>query len=159
MTHPRIPLLAYRSAAESTVSKPRIVQMLLDGAVTSIQNAIEAFDVEDIGVRFETIHNQTAKAGAIVAQLRDALDLDSGGDFACRLGGLYVYIGNQLLRGNIRKDRTLLEEARRHLQVLQESWREMLTKSSPHPLSAARVVVERETAGMAPAASGFSIQV
>ena len=159
MTHPRNPFAAYRTAVESTVSKPRIVQMLLDGAVAAIQNAIEAFKVEDIGVRFETIHNQTTKAGAIVSQLREALDFDSGGELASRLGGLYVYIGNQLIRGNIRKDPSLLEEAKRHLEVIQGSWREMLTQSSPHALSPARASVQREKSDLATAVAGFSIQV
>jgi len=134
--------------------------MLLDGAVASIQNAIRAFDFEDIGVRFETIHNQTGKARAIVAQLRDALDLDYGGDFASNLEALYVYIGNLLLRGNIRKDQALLEEACRHLRVIQQSWREMLTNSSPHSVAfASRTVVEPVTDGGTPSASGFSVQV
>lgn len=134
--------------------------MLLDGAVASIQNAIKAFDFEDIGVRFETIHNQTGKAGAIVAQLREALDLDSGGDFASKLEALYVYIGNLLLRGNIRKDQALLQEACRHLRVIQESWREMLTNSSPHSIAfAPKTVVDRMTVGGATSSSGFSVQV
>jgi flagellar protein FliS len=159
MTHLRNPFSAYRNAVESTVSKPRIVQMLLDGAVTSIQNAIEAFEVEDVGVRLQTIHNQTAKAGAIVAQLRDALDLDSGGELASRLAGLYVYIGNLLMRGNIRKDSSMLEEAKRHLEVIQDSWREMLAKTSPHALAPARAAIQGEKSDLSPAAAGFSIKV
>ncbi len=159
MTYSRTPLSAYRSGAESTVSKPRIVQMLLDGAVNAIQNAINAFNSEDIVIRIETIHNQTTKAVAIIAQLRDALDLDSGGEFAARLGGLYVYIGNQLMRGNVRKDRSMLEEAKRHLEIIQQSWREMLTQSSPHVLSPARSTVQAGDALMTSSASGFSVQV
>lgn len=159
MTNHRNPLSAYRSGAESTVSKPRIVQLLLDGAVNAIQKAIEAFDSDDIGVRIETIHNQTSKAGTIINQLRDALDFETGGELAARLGGLYVYIGNQLIRGNIRKDRSLLEEAKRHLEVIQQSWREMMSRSSmPALASSAASASGSERIGV-PSAAGFSIQV
>ena len=63
MTHNRNPALAYRAGFETTVSKPKIVQLLLDGAVTAIQRAIDAFQLDDFGKRFETIHNQATKAG------------------------------------------------------------------------------------------------
>lgn len=133
--------------------------MLLDGAVGAIQKAIEAFDSDDIVIRIETIHNQTTKAGTIIAQLRDALDFDSGGEFAARLGGLYVYIGNQLMRGNIRKDRSMLEEAKRHLEIIQQSWREMMTRSAAPAFASATSPARVGEGFLAPSGAGFSIQV
>lgn len=131
MTHTRNPALAYRAGFETTVSKPKIVQLLLDGAVTAIQRAIDAFQLDDFGKRIETIHNQATKAGAIISQLRAALDPGIGGEFAERLGSLYDYIGNQLIKGNIRKDPRLFEEAKSHLEVIQGAWKEMLLNASP----------------------------
>jgi flagellin-specific chaperone FliS len=49
-----------------------------------------------------------------------------GGDFSRKLFGLYGYIGDHLIQGNLRKDPAPLKEAQRHLQVIQEAWREML---------------------------------
>jgi flagellar protein FliS len=130
MSQARTAFAAYRSATEATVSKQRIVQMLLDGAVVAIQRAIEGFDIEEFGLRQQTIHNQITKAAAIVSQLRLALDLDIGGDFSKKLFGLYGYIGEQLIQGNLRKEPEPLLEAKRHLAVIQEAWREMLTAQS-----------------------------
>ena len=126
MSQARTAYAAYRSATEATVSKQRIVQMLLDGAVVAIQRSIDGFDIEDFGVRQQTIHNQITKAAAIVSQLRVALDLEVGGDFSRKLFGLYGYIGDHLIQGNIRKEPEPLREAQRHLKVIQEAWREML---------------------------------
>ena len=130
MSQARTAVAAYRSATEATVSKQRIVQMLLDGAVVAIQRAIEGFDIEEFGLRQQTIHNQITKAAAIVSQLRLALDLEIGGDFSKKLFGLYGYIGEQLIQGNLRKESEPLLEAKRHLTVIQEAWREMLAAQS-----------------------------
>lgn len=126
MSQARTAFAAYRAATEATVSKQRIVQMLLDGAVTAIQRAIDGLELEDFGLRQETVHNQITKAGAIVSQLRVALDLEAGGELAVRLFGLYGYIGDRLVQANLRKEADPLREAQRHLQVIQEAWREML---------------------------------
>lgn len=126
MSQARSAFAAYRSATEASVSKQRIVQMLLDGAVLAIQRAIDGFEIDDFGLRQQTVHNQITKAAAIVSQLRLALDLDVGGDFSRKLFGLYGYIGEHLIQGNLRKDSAPLKEAQRHLQVIQEAWREML---------------------------------
>ena len=126
MSQARTAFAAYRSATEATVSKQRIVQMLLDGAVLAIQRSIDGFDIEEFGLRQQTIHNQITKAAAIVSQLRVALDLEAGGDFSKKLFGLYGYIGDHLIQGNLRKDPEPLKEAQRHLKVIQEAWREML---------------------------------
>jgi flagellar secretion chaperone FliS len=126
MSQARTAFAAYRSASEASVSKQRIVQMLLDGAVVAAQRAIDGFDIDDFGLRQQTVHNQITKAAAIVSQLRVALDLELGGDFSRKLFGLYGYIGDHLIQGNIRKDPAPLKEAQRHLQVIQEAWREML---------------------------------
>jgi flagellar protein FliS len=130
MSQARTAFAAYRSASEATVSKQRIVQMLLDGAVVAIQRAIDGFDIEEFGLRQQTIHNQITKAAAIVSQLRLALDLEIGGDFSKKLFGLYGYIGEQLIQGNLRKESEPLLEAKRHLSVIQEAWREMLAAQS-----------------------------
>ena len=130
MSQARTAFAAYRSATEATVSKQRIVQMLLDGAVVAIQRAIEGFDIEEFGLRQQTIHNQITKAAAIVSQLRLALDLEIGGDFSKKLFGLYGYIGEQLIQGKLRKVSEPLLEAKRHLTVIQEAWREMLAAQS-----------------------------
>ena len=126
MSQARNAFAAYRSATEATVSKHRIVQMLLDGAVLAIQRSIDGFEIEEFGLRQQTIHNQITKAAAIVNQLRVALDLEVGGDFARKLFGLYGYIGDHLIQGNVRKEPGPLREAQRHLKVIQEAWREML---------------------------------
>lgn len=128
MSQARSAFAAYRSAAEASVSKQRIVQMLLDGAVMAIQRAIDGFGIDDFGQRQQLVHNQITKAAAIVSQLRLALDLEAGGEFARKLFGLYGYIGEHLIQGNLRKDPEPLKEAQRHLKVIQEAWREMLVE-------------------------------
>lgn len=133
--------------------------MLLDGAVSAIDKAIDAFGLDDFGRRMEIIHNQSSKAGTIVSQLRDALDLESGGEFAHRLAGLYCYVGEHIVRGNLRKDPTPLHEAKRHLQVIQEAWREMLTQGG-QPLPQSRSAGGTGQKAPVPALQArFSVQV
>jgi len=153
----RNPMLAYRSGFESTISKPRIVQMLLDGAVAAIQKAIDAFEMEDFARRLETIHNQATKAGAIVHQLRDALDPTFGSEFTDRLGALYDYIGNRLIQANIRKDPQLFAEAKSHLEVIQSAWREMMQSNGS--MSLAHSQIAGKTLAASPAEAGINVQV
>ena len=65
---------AYRQSAVLTASPEQLVVMLYDGARRFLGQATAAMRADDI----ETAHLKLRRAEAIIAHLRDTLDLDQG---------------------------------------------------------------------------------
>jgi len=75
---------AYRGAAVS-VPPLKAVALLIDGAITALQKALEAHE----GRRFEEGHANLMRATAILRGLSHHLDFDRGGGLAERLYQTY----------------------------------------------------------------------
>jgi flagellar protein FliS len=100
-----------------------LVVMLYDGAIESIQRAVQAIasgDVQDKAA-------QVSKATNILSELSGVLDLDQG-EVAHNLAGLYDYMRSQLLQANLRNSPERLEEVARLLAELRGSWRALADK-------------------------------
>lgn len=54
--------------------------------------------------------------------LKQALDLEAGGEIAANLNNLYDYVLRTLINANLKSDATLLESADALLAQLQEAW-------------------------------------
>lgn len=78
------PYKAY-SRASHTVSKPRQVVMLFEGAIRFLQQAAEAMDKDDPHLRYEKL----ARANEVIIALQSALDLANGGEQARGLHDFY----------------------------------------------------------------------
>jgi len=90
---------AFRS--EVTRSRPtRVVVMLYDEAIASLEGAIEAMKQNQIEERCNRVNVVTE----IVGTLHMSLDMENGGDIADGLGQLYRFILAQLIRINIKSD-------------------------------------------------------
>ena len=111
----------------SGASPHQLVKLLLDGffeAVTDGRGAIRKGDIE-------------AKAQALTRALRivdeglkSALDLQSGGELAHNLHGLYTYVCLRLTQANLRSDEAILDECQQLMQPIREAWQSITPTQS-----------------------------
>ena len=72
-----------------------------------------------------------SKAQAIVGELRQVLDLDSGGDIAKNLDRLYAYMHELMVKAMLASRVEPLNEAAKLLTKLREAWSEVATLVMP----------------------------
>ena len=113
---------AYKSVAldsQKTVATPyKVVQMLLAGALERLAKARVAIEQEKFPERGELLSSTLM----IVAELRMALDHESGGDIAANLDNLYEFMMGEIVQANIHDDVVKLETVSRLLREIKESW-------------------------------------
>lgn len=113
-----------RNAIESEVdfaSPHRIIQMLMEGALSKIATAkgcIERGDIAEKG-------RQITWGMNIIQGLRSSLDAEKGGEIAENLDSLYEYMGRRLLEANVNSDPELLDEVTRLLSEIKAGWDEI----------------------------------
>ncbi len=120
---------SYRQLAVETsvddASPHRLIEMLFEGAIASIQRARAAMDAGDLSTKGESI----TRAIRIVDEgLKASLD-SRGGEISERLGALYDYVGRRLLSASARNDVGALDESSALLCELRDAW----TGISPAP--------------------------
>jgi len=99
-------------------SPHRLIQMLLDGALSRILSAKGSIQQNNIGKKGE----QIGSAISIVEGLKASLDFNQGGDISKNLDALYEYITGLLLQANIKNDASLLDEAGKLLSEIKMAW-------------------------------------
>ncbi|MGK4360935.1 flagellar export chaperone FliS [Ectopseudomonas chengduensis] len=99
-------------------SPHRLIQMLLEGGLTRIAQARGAMERGQTALKGELI----GKSIAIVAGLRDSLDLQQGGELAGNLDGLYEYMIARLTEANISNEPAVLEEVAGLLRDIKAGW-------------------------------------
>ena len=112
------PYSAYKRVDVETASQGKLIVMLFNGA---IQRAEEARRQLSKG-RTDGVHNNLLRAQDIVSELRSALDMKVA--IAKQLDRIYEYFQHLLIKANIRKDTTPLEEAIAHLTTMRNTWQE-----------------------------------
>ncbi len=124
MVAPNIPkaLRQYQQMnAESGVayaSPHRLIQMLMEGAFERIATAKGCIQRHDIPGKGE----QIGKAIDIIGGLRDALNMEAGGELATNLDALYDFMQRRLLEANLRSDIAILDEVADLLRPIKEGW-------------------------------------
>jgi len=96
----------------------RLIQMLVDGALTKIRIARRCIEHGDVVGKCENIDWSMA----IIGGLRGSLDLNSGGVIAENLDSLYEYMCRQLALANARTDVVLLDEVLSLLREIKAGW-------------------------------------
>ncbi len=99
-------------------SPHRLIQMLLDGALSRILSAKGSLRQNNIAQKGE----QIGSAISIVEGLKASLDFNQGGDISKNLDALYEYINGILLQANIKNDASLLDEAGKLLSEIKMAW-------------------------------------
>lgn len=105
------------SAADSA-SPHRIVQMLMEGALSRIAAAKRLLTERKISDKCENI----SRAVDIVLALQAALDKDIGGKIAETLDALYEYMSLQLTKANLDNDPSKLDEVYKLLSTIKQGW-------------------------------------
>lgn len=97
----------------------QLVQMLFDGALAAIAAAVHALERGDVAAKCKAV----TKAATIVEDgLRDALDLQGGGQVAASLQDLYACVLMRLTLANANNDAAMLRECSRLLTPLRDAW-------------------------------------
>lgn len=99
-------------------SPHKLIQMLLDGALSRILSAKSALKQQNVAKKGE----QIGSAISIIEGLRASLDFKQGGEISKNLDALYEYINHVLLQANIKKDAALLDEAGKLLSQIKMGW-------------------------------------
>ena len=96
----------------------RLIQMLVDGALTKIRIARRCVEQGDVVGKCENIDWSIA----IIGGLRGSLNLKSGGVIAENLDALYDYMCRQLALANLRSEVSLLDEVLSLLGEIKAGW-------------------------------------
>ena len=99
-------------------SPHRLIQMLMEGAFERIATAKGCIQRHDIPGKGE----QIGKAIDIVGGLRDALNMEAGGELAANLDDLYDFMQRRLLEANLHSDVAILDEVANVLRPIKEGW-------------------------------------
>lgn len=115
----------YQKAQVTTASRGHLVVMLYEGAVKSLNEAIDLFDSSDnIKTRdIEKFSHAIQKTQSIINELQVSLNMEAGGDIAKNLMALYVYFNNELLDANIKHDKKKIIAVRDMLSDMTGAWR------------------------------------
>ena len=120
----------YRQTQAQTAAPGELVVMLYRGATRFVASAIDAIEARDV----QAAHNNLVRAQAVIAELRDTLDAERGGELARHLGQIYDYLHARLVEANLRKDPQAARDVGNFLRELLPAWEE----------------AARQTAGAAP---------
>jgi flagellar protein FliS len=109
----------YKQTAITTQNKGRLIVMLYDGAIKFLRQAIRDLDAKD----YEAKGRNITKAQDIIVELNSVLDMNTGGEIAQNLRGLYNFMSRQLSEANIKCDTRMIQEVLGLLEELNQSWR------------------------------------
>ncbi len=113
----------YRKTSVESAGPGRLLLMLFEGAIRSIDNAKKAIEEQDIN----TAHNQIIKVQSIILELISSLDMEY--EISNQLFNLYEFIYYQLVLANTNKDLATLDEARDLLADFYLTWDEAVKKA------------------------------
>ncbi len=112
---------AYRQNAVMGASPVQLVVMLYDGALRFMEEGKRAMAAKDL----ETQNNKLQRAQKIIMELMSTLNLQQGGEIAKNLLGLYSFVVNELVEGNINDDPSRIDNAMKTMSELREGWAEI----------------------------------
>lgn len=100
-------------------SPHKLIVMLFDGALLSLNNALMHMRAGNIGEKGKAI----SRAILIIdSGLRASLDKKVGGEIAEGLDSLYEYMSERLLQANLKNQPDIIEEVQRLLTDLRDAW-------------------------------------
>ena len=95
-----------------------LIQMLMDGAIESVNNAKCHMEEKDTAGKGEDI----SKAISILSGLMTALDMEQGGDISKNLLSLYDYMLTKLVEANMSDMTENLDEVSTLLKEIKDGW-------------------------------------
>ncbi len=111
-------LKQYQQTQIQTASQEQILLMLYDGAIQFLNKAKKGMEDKDI----ESIHNNIIGAQKIISEFMNTLDMETGGEVAKNLYGLYDYMYFKLVQANVKRDVAMVNEVLGYLKELRRTW-------------------------------------
>jgi flagellar protein FliS len=115
-------LAAYSSASAhggvAAADPHKLIVMLMDGALERISTARGCIERKDTVEKARLLN----RAVSIIGELRNSLDLKSGGQIAANLGELYDYMSRTLLKANADNSVKQLDEVNKLLREIRDAW-------------------------------------
>jgi flagellar secretion chaperone FliS len=96
----------------------RLIQMLLEGALSRINGARGAIERGDHAQK----GSELGKGITIISGLRDSLNHQQGGELAANLEELYAYMQRRLLDASARNELAALDEVSKLLHEIKSAW-------------------------------------
>lgn len=96
----------------------RLIQMLIDGAISRLVVAKAMMERKDTAKKGENV----SMAISIIGGLQASLDLSKGGDIAASLNALYEYMNVKLAQANANNDPDAIEEVISLMRTIKEGW-------------------------------------
>lgn len=120
-THMQMGYQAYQKNKYETASPHRLIAMLYEGALRFGKHAKAALEGNEPLKANEAI----LKVQQIISELISSLNVQQGGDVAENLKNLYLYMLDELVQINIKKDAQRLEAVLEMLSELKLAWDEI----------------------------------
>lgn len=108
----------YKTTSIQSASREKLLLMMYEGAIKYLKKAILAAEQKNIPERGMNI----GRAYDIILELNNTLDHKVGGEISKNLEQLYMFITEQLTKGNITGDPQYLRNSLRVLETLYEGW-------------------------------------
>ena len=104
-----------------TASPAELTIMLYEGAIKFSNIAIMAIEKGDV----EKAHNSIMKVQRIITEFQATLNhkYETAKDFE----EVYQYLQQRLIEANIKKDKDIMEEVLKHLRVMRDTWKEVMS--------------------------------
>ena len=109
----------YRQMAIKTANRGQILLMLYEAAIQHVKKASACIDKRDIAGKGQHI----GKAHDIINELLTTLDFEIGGEIARELERLYIFMVEQLIKGNIESSKEKLLVVQKLLTTLLDGWK------------------------------------
>jgi len=107
------------TSSETESADPhRLIQMLIDGALSKLIVAKAMLERRDIAKKGENV----SWAISIIGGLQASLDMQKGGEIAQTLNALYDYMTVRLAQANATNDVTGLDEVIHLMKTIKEGW-------------------------------------
>jgi flagellar protein FliS len=111
----------YQKSAVNTASPLQLIVMLYDGALKFMEAGRHAMANGDLNRQNSSLQ----QAQRIVLELMACLDTQQGGEIAKNLMGLYTYVLEELVKGNVTDDPECVARSIRVFSELRESWNQV----------------------------------
>ena len=104
-----------------TASPAELTLMLYEGAIKFSNIALMAIEKGDV----EKAHNSIMKVQRIITEFQATLNhkYETAKDFE----EVYQYLQQRLIEANIKKDKDIMEEVLKHLRVMRDTWKEVMS--------------------------------
>jgi flagellar protein FliS len=122
----------YRNQELMTASPARLVVMLYDRAIQSLNEAIKAIDDGDIERRWKANKN----ASEIITHLAMTLNFEEGGQIALNLNDLYRFMLTTLVNVDVRNDPQAARDVIKLIEPLRASWDQLAKGADSGKLAA-----------------------